>query len=107
MFQDVTYKPFGSKLTANTRFAWFNTTNYSSRIYAYESDVLYAFYMPAYYGKGMRCYLNVGYQPLEKIKLWLRLARTTYFNEQEILSGLDKIEANHKTEVKLQVLLSL
>jgi len=55
-YQDVIWKKMGSKISLNVRYALFNTPSYDTRIYAYESDVLYAFSIPGYYGQGQRMY---------------------------------------------------
>ncbi len=103
LVQDFGYQKSESPLAVNARFAWFNTTSYQSRLYAYERDVLYAFSVPAYYGNGIRTYLNLKYQPIKNLSFWLRFARTTYFDRETIGSGLDEIEANYRSEIKLQM----
>lgn len=103
LLQDVMYKPPNSPWSGNVRFAWFQTDDYDARIYAYENDVLYAFSVPSYSGKGIRTYLNVKYSPLKWMDCWLRLARLLYFDREIVGSGLDEIAANHRSEIKLQV----
>jgi hypothetical protein len=49
------------KLKVSTRFALFDTEDYDNRQYAYEKDVLYAFSLPAYNGRGTRQYLLLQY----------------------------------------------
>lgn len=102
LLQDLAYKPSHSKVTGNIRFAWFSTSNYDSRIYAYENDVLYAFSIPGYYGNGVRSYVNFKYVPLKGLEFWLRIARLHYFDRNTIGSGLDEINSPHKTEIKIQ-----
>jgi hypothetical protein len=89
--------------TFTGRTAYFNTDDYDSRFYSYENDVLYAFSLPAYFYEGFRHYLLVQYRLSRALDLWLRVARTDYLNRQTVGSGLDQIDASHRTEVKMQV----
>jgi hypothetical protein len=88
---------------ASTRFAMFDTYDYDNRQYVYEKDVLYAFSIPAYYGRGTRKYLLVQYQISRKIEVWARYARTDLRNQKSISSGLEEINKPHRSEVKVQV----
>jgi len=92
------------RVGANVRVQYFETNSYDSRVYVYESDVLYSFSIPAFYDKGFRCFLNVHYDFTHKWESWLRLAQTIYSNKNIIGSALDEIQGNKKTEVKLQFL---
>ncbi|HPE86382.1 MAG: hypothetical protein EOL88_02715 [Bacteroidia bacterium] len=49
-------------LTLSARITLFETEGYASRIYAYESDVLYSFSVPAYYDTGKSVYINLSYR---------------------------------------------
>jgi len=103
LFQDVQYSLPTLPLSFSLRYAMFNTDSYATRIYAYESDVLYAFSVPAYYGQGTRWFINLLWQPLDRLDLWLRCAQTRYFDRDAIGSGITKIDANRQTDVKVQI----
>jgi len=103
LFQDVRYSLQQLPLSFSLRYAIFNTDSYATRIYAYESDVLFAFSVPAYYGQGSRWFVNLLWQPLDRLEIWLRCAQTQYFDRQVISSGLTKIDASRQTDVKLQM----
>lgn len=105
-YQDVIYRPLSSPFSANVRLALFNTASYDSRIYAYESDVLYSYSLPAYANKGMRIYCNLKYKMSRRIDLWLRYASFLY-NEDEIGSGLDRINGRMKSDIRLQLRLQV
>ncbi len=107
IYQDILYRPERFPLEATFRYALFDTRSYDSRIYTYENDVLYAFTIPAYFNKGQRIYLMLRWKALKQLDVWLRLARTTYFNRTSIGSGSDEIDGKRKTEVKVQVRLKL
>lgn len=103
-FFDVFYKPMMKPFSGNLRLQYFETDNFDSRIYAYENDVLYGFSIPAFFDKGFRYYTNVNYDVSKQLSVWLRLARTTYINRQNIGSGLDEIAGNSRTECRVQLL---
>lgn len=104
---DVFYHPASIPLKLSCRYALFNTDNYSSRLYAYENDVLYASSMPAYYGKGFRTYLLVKYSPARWLDAWLRLSLTCYADRNIISSGLEEIKGNKVPEIKFQLRIKL
>lgn len=76
VLQDFSYKAAKKTFSANGRLAWFKTDSYNSRVYAYESDVLYAFSVPALYGNGFRAYLNLGWHPGKHLSFWAKVAQT-------------------------------
>ena len=92
-------KPYG----ATIRLQYFATDGYDSRMYAYENDALYSYAIPVFYDKGFRYYLNLSYDFSKKLTGWFRWAQTIYTNKQVIGSGLDQIEGNKRTDVKVQV----
>lgn len=102
-YQDIHYTPLSSKISANLRIAFFNTASYNSRLYAYENDVLYASGSGVYAGKGLRSFLNIRYKLGKKMDLWGRYAVFKYQDTETIGSGLDEIEGNVKSELKLQI----
>lgn len=102
-FQDVYWKGVRNKLNLNVRASYFNTQDYDSRIYSYESDVLYASSFPMYYDQGIRAYLNVRYKLSKSTDIWLRYALTQYFNREAVGSGLDLIDGNKKSDIRLQL----
>lgn len=107
LYQDINYKPNNFPISANLRFAIFSTDGWESRIYAYENDVLYAFSIPAYYDKGQRFYLNLKYKLNRNLSFWFRISRTVFDNKTNIGSGADKIDGNHKTDIKFQFKMNL
>jgi hypothetical protein len=103
VFQDVYWKGFRNKLNLNARVSYFNTKDFDSRIYSYERDVLYASSFPMYFDQGIRTYLNVRYRLFRSTDVWLRYALTNYLNRENIGSGLDLIEGNKRSDIRLQV----
>ncbi len=103
VFQDVQYKPVKLQVSISGRVAWFSTDSYNTRIYAYENDLLYTFSIPAYYGKGIRTYLNLQYRFSPKIDFWFKIANTGYTNRDVINSGYNEIAGSRRTELKFQL----
>jgi hypothetical protein len=102
-YQDIKYKPLFGKITFSSRYILFNTSTYDSRIYAYESDVLYGYSIPSYYGKGSKIYFVAKCNIIQNLDFWLRIAQTTYNDRERLKSGWDEIEGNKMTEIKLQI----
>jgi len=103
VYQDIFYSFRKIPLSLNMRFAVFDTDSYDSRIYAYESDILYAFSIPAYYSKGSRTYFNLKYTLFNFMDIWLRYSQSYYSELDVVSSGLNQINGNTKSEVKVQV----
>lgn len=103
IYQDLNHAPLSSKISANVRFAFFNTPSYNSRFYAYENNVLYASGSGVYSGKGSRAFINVRYKLSKQIDIWARYALFSYRDVQTIGSGLDQIEGQIKSDFKLQI----
>jgi hypothetical protein len=103
IYQDIFYDLKKIPLSLNTRFAVFDTESYNTRVYAYESDILYAFSIPAYYSKGTRFYVNAKYTIADFIDVWIKYSQTYYADKEVISSGLNQINGNTKSEIKAQL----
>lgn len=101
--QDVAYKPLSKPYSFTLRYALFQTDSYNARIYAYENDVLYYFYIPAYYRTGSRFYLTARYKYKRKFDFWVRYGVWNYRNEDTVLSGLEEIKGNIRSDIKIVV----
>lgn len=104
VYTDLFYKPLMSRVSANARLLFAETDDYDSRVYTYENDVLYQVSVPAFYGQVRRVYINVEYNLNKSIGFWIRISRSIYSNKVLIGSGLDEINGNRRTELKLQCL---
>jgi hypothetical protein len=102
-YQDIGYKKMGFPLSAHARFAIFRTPSFNTRIFTYENDVLYSFSIPALYGNGIRYYLVLRYSATRWLDFWVRWAQTFRSDVKSIGSGLDQIEGNKRSEVKVQM----
>lgn len=104
IYTDLFYKPMGKPVSANMRLQYFETGGYDSRIYTYESDVLYYFSIPVLYDKGYKYYFNINYDFSRKLSVWGKWAQTIYSGKNSIGSGLDEIRGHIKSEVRLELL---
>lgn len=100
VLQDINYKPALKFVSLNGRIAWFKTDSYNSRIYSYESDVLYTFSVPALYGDGFRTYLNAAWYLAKNLTLWTKFART--LSATKNTDGEERIP-EPKSEIKVQL----
>ncbi len=100
--QDLIYRPAAIPLSLILRFGLFDT-DYATRIYTYENDLLYAFSTPALTGQGIRWYLTGRFPLTRHLRLGLRIARTCYRDRETTGSGQSLVEAPHRTEIKAQI----
>jgi hypothetical protein len=99
--QDISYAFASLPLKLDFRFQVFDAINYENRFYSYEKDILYAFSIPMYYGLGSRYYLNLRYEPTNRLSFWFKIGQTTYADDREIIgSGNETIQGNRKTDVR-------
>ncbi|MDH7461924.1 hypothetical protein QEG73_11575 [Chitinophagaceae bacterium 26-R-25] len=111
MFAQGDFKP-SKVLSGNLRLQYFETNGYNSRLYAYESDLLYNYSVPEFFDTGLHYYINcrVNLASLLKMKkqfgidCWLKWSQTIYSNKQSIGSGLDMIAGNKRSEIKAQII---
>jgi hypothetical protein len=103
IYQDVLYRPQDKPYNVTFRYALFDTDDYNARIYAYENDVLYAFSIPGYFYRGSRFYILLKWKLMDNVDFWLRFAQTYYNDRQTIGTGLDEINGNKRSEIKMQL----
>ncbi len=113
LFQDILYKPIASNISFTARYSIFDTYDFDSRIYAYENDLIYEFYIPQFSGRGNRYYLNVRYDLTYNITCEFRYARTHLDLKRDSDgipvrtlthgSGLEQSIGPDRTELKAQI----
>jgi hypothetical protein len=96
VFQDIQFGGQNWKLTG--RMALFDTEDFDNRLYTFENNVLWTFAIPSFAGRGIRNYLLGQYRISPRFTAYLRYARTTYTDREEISSGLQAIQGNKQTE---------
>ncbi len=103
MYQDVIFKKLGSKVTFTGRYAIFDTGGWNSKLYAYETDVLYAFSILPYAYKGSRVYAMVKCDLVRGVDLWVRYGTWIYTDRNVVSTGNTAIQGNTKSDVHVQL----
>jgi hypothetical protein len=103
IYQDFHYVFEKVPIQAFFRYAVFDADSYDSRIYAYESDVLYAFSVNAYYKQGQRYFLMFKCSPVKQLDFWIKYSRSVYPHETTVSSGLYEIAGNSRSDLRMQV----
>ena len=103
LYQDLNWRPQNLPLSFSTRFAIFDTEDFELRFYSFENDLLYAFSVPAYFGRGSRFYLNTRWRLSRSLTVEGRYAQTRFLDRDQVGSGLETIEGNTRSEVKFQL----
>ena len=103
LYQDFIFKPLASPFRITARYALFDTDDFNTRIYAYENDILYEFFIPSFANRGSRFYVNFRYDITRWMTAELRYARTQFENINVISSGNNEIRGNTQTEIKAQL----
>ena len=105
-YQDVLYKPIAKPFSFSARYCIFDIDSYDARIYTYENDILFEFFVPFFQHRGSRVYANFRY----RINRWLtwefRVSNTYYTQTGNIGSGNEYIDGKNRTEIKTQCKLS-
>ncbi len=106
ILQDINIDLLEIPLSFYSRYAVFDA-QYDARIYAYENDLLYNFSVPAYSGKGSRFYAMVKYRLNDYFEFRLRFSQYFYPGQETTGTGLDEIQGNLKSEIKIQFVMRL
>ncbi len=102
IYQDVYLTPDKKPFSAQLRAAYFNIDDYNSRIYTYESDLLYLFNLTACYNNAIRFYLNLRYKFSKKLSFYVKFSQTNFISSETVGSGLNEISGDKKSEIKAQ-----
>ncbi|MFK7908426.1 MAG: ComEA family DNA-binding protein [Chitinophagales bacterium] len=101
--QDVKYSLQEIPLALTVRYALFDTESFDTRIYAYESSVLYDFSIPFFADRGSRFYVMAKYELNRHLNCWLRFSQTYVTNQETISSGDNEINGNVQSEIRAMV----
>ncbi len=102
VYQDVRWQA-RRWLRADLRLTLFDTDGYDSRLYAFENDLTGVFSIPALSGRGVRGYVLLSADPLDDVRVQLKLASTWLRNATRIGSGANRVEGNRVSDLGLQV----
>jgi hypothetical protein len=96
LLQEVSYRKNKWKFTG--RVALFDAQTFDNRLYAYEQNAVGTFAIPSFAGKGSRRYLLTTVQLHPKLTAYVRIAQTSYANQDQISSGLQAIQGTKQTD---------
>lgn len=106
VFQDIRFSLPKTPLKITYRLSVYDTDDFDSRIYAFENDVLYSFSVPALYDRGTRSYVMAEYS-YKRLTFWVRYAITRFTDRYIISSGLQQIDGNIASDIRVQCRLKL
>lgn len=103
VYQDVNFTSPNNKLNLNLRYALFDTQSFDTRLFAFESNVLYAYSITSHQGRGTRFYATTRYRVKRGIDFWLRYSIFDYDDRETIGSGLDLVQGNKRSDITAQL----
>ncbi len=86
-----------------TRFSFFNTDNYDSRIYQYENDIKGVMSNAALFGKGRRWYVLIRCEPINGIEVSAKYGKTFYDGTKFFGSGDDEIKGDVSDKISIGI----
>jgi hypothetical protein len=102
VFGDIRVEPIRN-LKISSRYIYFQTQSYDSRVYEFENDLTGVLYNPAMYGRGMRWYIVAQYKIWHILTLSFKYAETYRDDVRKIGSGDSEINNNLDNRLSLQV----
>lgn len=97
--QSIGWKPSSYPFQSDFYLAYFHTDDYYSRINSYEKNILYAFNMPSFYGRGIRLAFTFRWNVMKRLSLSAKLSHTYYADRSVIGTDQEEIEGHNKTDI--------
>jgi hypothetical protein len=101
--QNASYKKSGSPIQTDFFAAYFKTTDYNTRIFSNEKNMLYSFSIPSFYGEGVRLSAVLRYNFSKQLYIQAKAAWVHYFDRDVIGSDLEEIEGRNKIDLYAQL----
>lgn len=96
--QNVGYRGRG-RVHGDLFVGYFSADSHAARLYSYERNLLSTFYVPSFYGEGVRGALSLRYNITDKLSFSVKCGYTNYFNRESIGSGTEMIDGNTRTDI--------
>jgi len=103
VYQDIISRKINSPLSVSARLAYFNISDFDARIYAYENDLLFEYYIPSFSGEGLRYYAHARYQLSRSLMAEIRWEQTKFFGASTVRSNNDLIQGSTISRIKAQI----
>ena len=91
------------RLKLNGTFGYFHTDDYASRVYCYETGLLYTMSFNSFYGEGIRGALSAKMELGRHLQAIAKLGITDYFDRDHISSGYQQIDGSVQTDLEVQL----
>lgn len=102
IYQDVRLQPITS-LRIDARVTLFDTDSFRTRVYQFESDLLYVMSNTALFDRGQRAYISIKYEATDYLDAWFKYGITVYEDTHTISSGLNEIQGNTRSNLGFQI----
>lgn len=99
--QSAGWKPSTLPFQGDIYMAYFHTDDYYSRISSYEKNILYAFNMPSFYGRGIRLSFSFRWNIIKRLSLSAKWSHTYYVDRDVIGTDQEEIKGHNKTDIYL------
>lgn len=96
--QNIGYRGKGP-FAGDFYLAFFDAESYEVRLYSYEKNLLNSFYMPSFYGQGIRLAFSAKFAATRSLNLSMKAAHTRYLNRETIGTGTELIEGDSRTDL--------
>lgn len=106
MYHNVSHR-LSSNLRLQARWTVFNSSDYNSRIYAYENDLSSVYSMKAWQDKGFAFYTILQYHVNKILQIKTKFATIRYSDIHSSGSGADAISGQLFNEVKFEITLKI
>jgi hypothetical protein len=101
LLQDIACNLNWHDLSISLRYLFFDAVDYDNRFYFSERDVPYSMSSPVFYGVGNRYAVNVKFNIIKGLSIYLRFAQTIYAdNRAETGTAQEQIEGHIKSDFK-------
>ena len=101
--QNASWKKAEHPVQADLFAAYFNTSDYNTRVFSNEKNMLYSFSIPSFYGEGIRLTAVLRYNFTKNLYISAKAAWTHYYDRDTIGSDLEEIEGRDKIDLYAQL----
>ncbi|MDZ7805619.1 MAG: helix-hairpin-helix domain-containing protein [Gracilimonas sp.] len=102
IYQDLRIEPI-RRLRIDGRVTLFDTDSFSTRVYQFESDLLYVMSNTVLYDQGQRAYVSLKYDATSFMDIWFKYGITIFEDRQTISSGLNEVRGNVRNSLGIQL----